>query len=149
MTGGIKHTPFTEQQRKHLDDWFSKAAQPGCALVCACGHGAYRHPLGVPLGWPGRDDVRLGMSAATFRKRTLAAFEVAESSDELVSTSSASPMADSTKRTLCGTSDPDQTWPRVGMRGNCVAARPSATSAAASLRRSAKIPTMSVNSRWA
>ena len=37
-----------------------------------------------PFAGRGRDDIRLGMRTTTFRKRTLVAYEVAESSDELV-----------------------------------------------------------------
>jgi plasmid stabilization system protein ParE len=46
--------------------------------------------LVFPLAGRARDDVRPGMRTSTFKKKTLVAYEVDESSGDLVATSSAS-----------------------------------------------------------
>lgn len=61
MTGRINFTPETRQQLHHLD----------AILV-------------FPLAGRARDDVRPGMRTITFKKRTVVAYEVDESSGELM-----------------------------------------------------------------
>lgn len=87
MTGRINFTPEAERQLNELDDWITKAASPDTArrFVSAI----LDHIDGIlvfPLAGRARDDVRPGMRTTTFRKRTLVAYEVDESSDELVVT---------------------------------------------------------------
>lgn len=65
MTGRINFTPQAERQLNELHDWITKAASPDIASRA-------------------RDDVRPGMRTSTFKKRTLVAYEVDESSGELV-----------------------------------------------------------------
>lgn len=85
MTGRINYTPEAQQQLNELDDWITKAASADIArrFVSAI----LEHIDGIlafPLAGRARDDVRPGMRATTFRKRTLVAYEVDESSNELV-----------------------------------------------------------------
>jgi toxin ParE1/3/4 len=85
MTGRISFTPEAERQLNELDDWITKAASAEIArrFVSAI----FDHIDGIlvfPLAGRARDDVRPGMRTSTFKKRTLVAYEVDESSGELV-----------------------------------------------------------------
>lgn len=85
MTGRINYTPETQHQLNELDDWIAKAASAETArrFVTAI----LDHIDGIlvfPLAGRARDDVRPGMRTITFKKRTLVAYEVDESSGELV-----------------------------------------------------------------
>lgn len=85
MTGRIDYTPEAEQQLNELDDWITKAVSAEIArrFVSAI----LDHIDGIlvfPLAGRARDDVRPGMRTSTFKKRTLVAYEVGESSDELL-----------------------------------------------------------------
>jgi len=85
MTGRINFTPEAERQLNELDDRITKAASADIArrFVSA----VLDHIDGIlvfPLAGRARDDVRPGMRTTTFRKRTLVAYEVDESSGELV-----------------------------------------------------------------
>ncbi len=85
MTGRINFTPEAERQLNELDDWITKLASADSArrFVSAI----LDHIDGIlvfPLAGRARDDVRPGLRTTTFRKRTLVAYEVDESSGELV-----------------------------------------------------------------
>jgi plasmid stabilization system protein ParE len=85
MTGRINYTPEAQQQLNELDDWITKAASAEIArrFVSAI----LDHIDGIrvfPLAGQARDDVRPGMRTTSFKKRTLVAYEVDESSGELV-----------------------------------------------------------------
>lgn len=85
MTGWINYTPEAEQQLQDLDDWITKAVSAEIArrFVSA----VMDHIDGIlafPLAGRGRNDVRPGMRTTTYRQRTVVAYEVDESSDDLV-----------------------------------------------------------------
>jgi len=85
MTGRIHYTPEAERQLNELDDWITKAASADIArrFVSAI----LDHIDGIlvfPTAGRSRDDVRPSMRTTTFKKRTLVAYEVDESSGELV-----------------------------------------------------------------
>jgi toxin ParE1/3/4 len=85
MTGRINYTPEAQQQLNELDEWITEAASTEIArrFVSAI----LDHIDGIlvfPLAGRARDDVRPGMRTSTFKKRTLVAYEVDESSGELV-----------------------------------------------------------------
>ena len=84
MTGRINYTPEAQQQLNELDDWITKAASAEIArrFVSAI-LDQIDGILLFPLAGRARDDVRPGMRTTTFRKRTLVAYEVEGSSDEL------------------------------------------------------------------
>ena len=85
MTGRINYTPEAQQQLNALDDWITEKASKDVAhrflsaiLDHIDGIGAF------PLAGQAGDDVRPGMRTTTFKKRTLIAYEVDESSGEVV-----------------------------------------------------------------
>lgn len=85
MTGRIHFTPEARQQLHQLDEWIADKATDETArrFVAAI----LDHIDGIlvfPLAGRARDDVRPGMRTTTFKKRTLVAYEVDESSGELV-----------------------------------------------------------------
>lgn len=85
MTGRINYTPEAQRQLNELDDWITKAASAEVAqrFVSAL----LDHIDGIqafPLAGRARDDARPGMRTSTYKKRTLVAYEVDESSGELV-----------------------------------------------------------------
>jgi toxin ParE1/3/4 len=85
MTGRIHFTPEARQQLHQLDEWIAEKATAETArrFVAAI----LDHVDGIlvfPLAGRARDDVRPGMRTTTFKKRTLVAYEVDESSVELV-----------------------------------------------------------------
>jgi toxin ParE1/3/4 len=85
MTGRINYTPEAQQQLNELDDWITKAASAEIArrFVSAI----LDHIDGIlvfPLAGRARADVRPGMRTTTVKKRTLVAYEVDASSDELL-----------------------------------------------------------------
>lgn len=85
MTGRINFTPEARQQLHHLDEWITDKASADIArrFISAI----FEHIDGIllfPLAGRSRDDVRPGMRTTTYRKRTLVAYEVDDSSDELV-----------------------------------------------------------------
>lgn len=85
MTGRINFTPEAERQLNELDDWITKVASADIArrFVSAI----LDHIDGIlvfPLAGRPRDDIRPGMRTTTFKKRTLVAYEVDESSGGLV-----------------------------------------------------------------
>lgn len=85
MTGRIHYTPEAERQLNDLDEWIAEMASADIArrFVSAI----LEHTEGIllfPLAGKGRDDVRPGMRTTTYKKRTLVAYEVDESSGELV-----------------------------------------------------------------
>lgn len=85
MTGRINFTPEAEQQLNELDDWIAAAASADIARSFVSA--VLEHIDGIllfPLAGRAHDDVRPGMRSTTFRKRTLVAYEVDESSGELV-----------------------------------------------------------------
>jgi toxin ParE1/3/4 len=85
MTGRINYTPEAQQQLNALDDWIAgkasrEVAQRFVSAILDCIDGI----LVFPRAGRTRDDVRPGMRTTTFKKRTLIAYEVDESSGELV-----------------------------------------------------------------
>lgn len=85
MTGRITYTREAEQQLQDLDDWITEAASAEIArrFVSA----VMDHIDGIlvfPLAGRARDDVRPGMRTTTFEKKTLVAYALDESSDEIV-----------------------------------------------------------------
>jgi toxin ParE1/3/4 len=85
MTGRINYTPEAQQHLDELDDWITAAASAEISrrFVSAI----LDHIDGIlvfPFAGRARDDVRPGMRTSTFKKRTLVAYEVDESSGELV-----------------------------------------------------------------
>ena len=85
MTGRINYTPEAEQQLNELDDWITRAASAEIARLLLLA--ILDHIDGIlvfPFAGKARDDVRPGMRTSTYKKRTLVAYEVDESSGELV-----------------------------------------------------------------
>lgn len=85
MTGRVNLTPEAERQLNEIDDWIAQRATADVArrFVAAL----LEHIDGIlvlPLAGRSRDDVRPGMRTTTYKKRTIVAFEVDESSGELV-----------------------------------------------------------------
>lgn len=85
MTGRINLTPEAERQLNEIDDWIAKTATADIArrFVSAI----LEHIDGIllfPLAGRSRDEVRSGIRTTTYRKRTLVAYEVDESSGEVV-----------------------------------------------------------------
>jgi plasmid stabilization system protein ParE len=85
MTGRINYTPEAQQQLNQLDEWITEKASADAArsFISAI----LDHIDGIlvfPLAGRARDDVRPGMRTTTFRRRTLVAYEVDQSSGELV-----------------------------------------------------------------
>jgi toxin ParE1/3/4 len=85
MTGRINYTPEAQQQLNALDDWITEKASPDVArrfvsAILDCIDGI----LVFPRAGRARDDIRPGMRTTTFKQRTLIAYEVDESSGELV-----------------------------------------------------------------
>jgi plasmid stabilization system protein ParE len=83
MTGRINYTPEAPQQLNELDDWITNVASAEVArrFVSAI----LDHIDGIlvsPLAGRARDDDRPGLRTSTFKKTTLVAYEVDESSDE-------------------------------------------------------------------
>ncbi len=85
MTGRINYTPEAQQQLNELDAWITKSASAEIArhfVSMILDH--IDSILVFPLAGQARDDVRPGMRTSTFKKKTLVAYEVDESSGELV-----------------------------------------------------------------
>lgn len=85
MTGRINLTPEAERQLNEIDDWIAKNATAEIAqrfVSAILGH--IEGILAFPLAGRPRDDVRPGMRTTTYKKRTLVAYEVDESSSEVV-----------------------------------------------------------------
>lgn len=85
MTGRINYTPEAQQQLHALDDWITEkasrdVAQRFVSAILDCIDGI----LVFPRAGRARDDIRPGMRTTTFKKRTVIAYEVDESSGELV-----------------------------------------------------------------
>jgi len=85
MTGRIHYTPEAEQQLNSLDEWITENASADTARRFVTAILEHIDTILVfPLAGRSRDDVRPGMRTTTFKKRTLVAYEVDESSDEVV-----------------------------------------------------------------
>lgn len=85
MTGRINYTPEAQQQLNALDEWITEKASRDVAQHFVSAILDYIDGIVVfPLAGRARDDVRPGMRTTTFKKRTLIAYEVDESSGELV-----------------------------------------------------------------
>ena len=85
MTGRLNFTPEAERQLNALDDWITEKASADVArrFVSA----VLDHIDGIlafPPAGRSRHDVRPGMRTTSFNKRTLVAYEIDESSGELV-----------------------------------------------------------------
>lgn len=84
MTGRIQYTPEAEQQLNQLDEWITEKASADVArrfISAILDH--IDDILVFPLAGRARDDVRPGMRTATFKKRTLIADEVDETSGDV------------------------------------------------------------------
>lgn len=85
MTGRIHYTPEAEQQLNQLDEWITEKASADTARRFVLAIMAHCEGiLTFPHAGRGRDDVRPGMRTTTYKKRTLIAFEIDESSGEVV-----------------------------------------------------------------
>ena len=85
MTGRIHYTPEAEQQLNSLDEWITEKASAGTARRFVTAILEHIDAILVfPLAGRSRDDVRPGMRTTTFKKRTLVAYKVDQSSDEVV-----------------------------------------------------------------
>jgi plasmid stabilization system protein ParE len=85
MTGRINYTPEAQQQLIALDDWITEKASRDVAQHFVSAILDYIDGIVVfPLAGRARDDLRPGIRTTTFKKRTLIAYEVDESSAELV-----------------------------------------------------------------
>jgi plasmid stabilization system protein ParE len=85
MTGRINFTPEARHQLHHLDEWITDKASADTARRFVAAILDHIHGILVfPLAGQTRDDVRPGMRTTSFKKRTLVAYEVDESSGELV-----------------------------------------------------------------
>jgi len=85
MTGRIHYTPEAEQQLTDLGEWITQKASADTAARFV--RAIFDHIdtiLMFPLAGRGRDDVRPGIRTTTFKKRTLIAYEVNATPDELV-----------------------------------------------------------------
>ena len=85
MTGRINYTPEADKQLNELDDWITKAASAEIARRFVAVILDHIDSIRVfPLAGRSRDDVRPGMRTTTFKKKTLVAYALDESSDEIV-----------------------------------------------------------------
>jgi toxin ParE1/3/4 len=85
MTGRINYTPEAQHQLNALDDWITEKASPDVAQRFVSAILDYIDGiLAFPRAGRARDDIRPGMRTTTFKQRTLIAYEVDESSGELV-----------------------------------------------------------------
>ena len=85
MTGRINFTPEALQRLHHLDDWIAEKARADTArrfVAEILDH--IDSILTFPLAGRAREDVRAGVRTTNFKKRTLIAYEIDESSGELV-----------------------------------------------------------------
>ncbi len=85
MTGRIIFAPEARQKLHHLDEWITEQASADTARRCVSA--ILDHIDGIlvfPLAGRARDGIRPGMRTSTVKKRTLVAYEVDDSSDELV-----------------------------------------------------------------
>lgn len=85
MTGRINLTPEAERQLNELDDWITTAASADVArrfVAAILDH--IEQTLVFPRAGRARDDVRSGMRTTIYKKRTLIAYEVDESSNDVV-----------------------------------------------------------------
>jgi toxin ParE1/3/4 len=86
MTGRINYSPQAQQQLNALDDWITEnasrdVAQRFISSILDCIDGILVFPpAGRARAGRARDDVRPGMRTTIFKKRTLIAYEVDESS---------------------------------------------------------------------
>lgn len=85
MTGRIYYTPEAERQLNEIDDWIATHATAAIArrFVSAVLEHIEAIPT-FPYAGRARDDIRPGMRTTTYKKRTLVAYEVDESSAEVV-----------------------------------------------------------------
>jgi toxin ParE1/3/4 len=85
MTGRINYTPEAEQQLHDLDESITQAASAEIARGYVSAVMNHIETIVVfPLAGRARDDVRVGMRTTIYRKRTVVAYEVDESTDEVV-----------------------------------------------------------------
>lgn len=85
MSGRIYYTPEARAQLDDLDEWITRRASANEARRFV--RAVMDHCEGIlvlPFAGRGRDDIRAGIRTTTYRKRTLIAYEVDESADELV-----------------------------------------------------------------
>jgi plasmid stabilization system protein ParE len=85
MTGRITYTPEAQQHLDDLDRWIADSASPDVAqrfITAVFDH--IESIADFPQAGRPREDVRAGVRTTTFRKRTLVAYEVADSGTEVV-----------------------------------------------------------------
>lgn len=81
VTGRVRYTPEATQQLDDLDEWITKNGSADVArsfVLAIMDH--CESILTFPRAGRVRDDVRPGMRTTTYRKRTMIAYEIAESS---------------------------------------------------------------------
>ena len=85
MSGRILYTPEAKRQLDDLDNWITSAASPETARAFIGGIMSHIEGLLVfPRAARDRTDVRAGMMTSTYRKRTVVAYTVDDSGDEVV-----------------------------------------------------------------
>lgn len=85
MTGRIDFTPEAQEQLNALDDWITeKASRDVAQRFVSAILDRIDGILVLPRAGRARDDIRPGLRTTTFKKRTLIAYEVDESSGDLV-----------------------------------------------------------------
>ena len=83
MTGRINFTPEALQHLHHLDDWIAEKATADTARrFVAEILDRIDSLLIFPLAGRAREDVRAGVRATHFKRRTLIAYEIDESSGD-------------------------------------------------------------------
>lgn len=87
MTGRVAFTPEAERQLNEIDDWIAAKATADVARRFVSSLLVHIEDIPrFPYAGRARGDVRPGMRTITFKKRTLIAYDVDESSGELVVT---------------------------------------------------------------
>lgn len=82
MTGPIHYTPEAEQQLDDLDEWITQRASADVARHFTSSVMAHCEQIALfPQAGRRRDDVRPGLLTTTFRKRTVIAYAVSESTE--------------------------------------------------------------------
>lgn len=85
MTGLIVYTPHARQQLRNLDERIADSASPDIARSYISRIIAHIEAIpAFPHAGRPRDDLRKGVRTTTYKGRTLIAYDVDESSDEVV-----------------------------------------------------------------
>ncbi len=85
VTGRVLVTSEAELQLNQLDDWITASASADVARRFVTALLEHIEGIGIfPLAGRARDDIRPGMRTTTFKKRTVVAYTVDQSSTETV-----------------------------------------------------------------